>query len=233
MKKASILMVFMILFMVFASTTKAFADSVKVSLNIDVSAFDTKSGLSKMMFSNYSDFSGGVWEAYAAEKQWELLSNTGVNTVYIKVMDKYGNTSAASTLNVDLGNQNLFNNITINGGKSDANTSDIAIKLPANSSIKQMRFSEDNINWSDWENYSTDKIYSYTSKGVKNLYISLKTDEGYIFTKEYDSVVNVKELSTHLPKTGSFLDFNLLITSGSIIVLMGIFLVYRSRKSKK
>lgn len=232
-KVASIFMAFMMFFTLFISTTNAYADSVKAWVSIDVNAFDSKSGLSKMMLSNYSDFRDGVWEDYAAEKQWQLPETKGVNTVYIKVKDKYGNTSDTATCKIDLGNTDVFANIVINSGKYDVDGSSVSITLPENSKIKQMRFSEDNIHWTDWETYSTSKRYTFNSTGTKTLYIALKTEDGYVFVKEFDNVVNIKNLSSNLPKTGAFIDYDVAVAAGVTITLAGALLLYKSKNVKK
>ncbi len=47
-----------------------------------------------MAISNNADFSGGVWETYAASKAWTLTSGEGAKTVYVKFRDASGVSSA-------------------------------------------------------------------------------------------------------------------------------------------
>jgi hypothetical protein len=54
-----------------------------------LTATDDVSGVGGMIISNYSDFSGAAWEAFAAQKNWGLMGNT----VYVKYRDNAGNES--------------------------------------------------------------------------------------------------------------------------------------------
>ena len=44
-------------------------------------------GASKMMISNYANFSGASWETYTTSKSWTLTSTDGTKTVYFKAKD--------------------------------------------------------------------------------------------------------------------------------------------------
>ncbi len=47
-----------------------------------------------MAISNNADFSGGIWETYAASKSWTLTSGEGTKNVYVKFKDASGVSSA-------------------------------------------------------------------------------------------------------------------------------------------
>lgn len=53
-------------------------------------------GSTQMLISNQADFSGSIWETYAASKSWTLTKKPGVSwTVYVKFADDNGNLTAS------------------------------------------------------------------------------------------------------------------------------------------
>jgi len=58
-------------------------------VNLQLTATDDASGVSKMMIGNEPDFSGGQWETYKPQKDWDLIGTT----VYVKFRDNAGNVS--------------------------------------------------------------------------------------------------------------------------------------------
>lgn len=123
-----------------------------VTVDLKITAQDTMSGLSEMMISNYSDFRDGVWEKYSEEKEWTLLSNKNENIVYIKVKDKYNNISEAFSTTIDLGNDDVFIGLKAAIIKNNTNDMLLKITMPNNEYLKEMKFSSDNINYTEWDN---------------------------------------------------------------------------------
>lgn len=68
--------------------------SYNVTLKISASDPSPGSGVSQMMISNYSSFSGASWIAYSTSKSWTLTSGRGTKRVYIKFKDGAGNISS-------------------------------------------------------------------------------------------------------------------------------------------
>lgn len=233
MKKIkAILSLLVIMLFIAINTTAALADSIKVEILLDISAFDTKSGLNKMMLSNYEDFKDGKWEDYKPEKQWELLNHKGINKVYVKVTDKYNNVSEPAVATIDLGDKDLFEKIVINNGNKSSESNKIIIELLDNDKAKEVSFSEDKTNWSDWESYGGKKEFTFKGEGEKDIYIRIKTEDGYIFTKEYKGVVNIVKPNKVMPQTGSIINFNVLILAGIALIGMGSYAL-KSKKLKK
>ncbi len=156
-----------------------------VTVDLKITAQDTMSGLSEMMISNYSDFRDGVWEKYSEEKEWTLLSNKNENIVYIKVKDKYNNISEAFSTTIDLGNDDVFIGLKAAIIKNNTNDMLLKITMPNNEYLKEMKFSSDNINYTEWEQYSTKKEYRYLNaiKGEYSLYIKVKDVDNIVYTK--------------------------------------------------
>jgi hypothetical protein len=58
-------------------------------VQLQLTASDDVSGVGKMMLSNHDDFSGGQWETYKPQKDWDLIGAT----IYVKYKDNAGNIS--------------------------------------------------------------------------------------------------------------------------------------------
>ena len=69
------------------------AHTYSSTVTLTLSASDADSGVSAMMISNNSGFSGAVEESYSTSKEWNLASGDGVKTVYVKYKDGAGNWS--------------------------------------------------------------------------------------------------------------------------------------------
>ncbi|KKP75480.1 MAG: Conserved repeat domain protein [candidate division WS6 bacterium GW2011_GWF1_35_23] len=81
-------------------TSNGYTNSVNVQ--IAMNGNDPLSGLSKMLVSADSSFSGAVWETYSNLKSWVLTSGDGVKTVYAKFKDVAGNVSGVYSANITL-----------------------------------------------------------------------------------------------------------------------------------
>lgn len=64
------------------------------NVTLTIIGTDAVSGVTQMMISNSSGFSGASWESYATSKAWSLTSGDGTKTVYIKFKDGVGNESS-------------------------------------------------------------------------------------------------------------------------------------------
>jgi len=81
-------------------TSNGYTNSVNVQ--IAMNGNDPLSGLSKMLVSADSSFSGAVWETYSNLKSWVLTAGDGVKTVYAKFKDVAGNVSGVYSANITL-----------------------------------------------------------------------------------------------------------------------------------
>ncbi|MCA9382202.1 hypothetical protein KC660_02225 [Candidatus Dojkabacteria bacterium] len=92
----------------------AYTSSANVILTL--SATDTGSGVSQMMISNSSSFSGATWETYSTTKAWSLISGNGTKTVYVKYKDNDSNISSAYSDSIILDSTvPEVSNLTVNG----------------------------------------------------------------------------------------------------------------------
>ena len=125
--------------------------------------------LSQMCFSNDgSSWSG--WETYADSKSWTLTVGDGMKTVYAKFKDEVGNISAACSDTVWL---SANPSVLINAGAVSTDAPIVNLTLKGTAGATYMRFSNDNVNWSGTEAYSTVKTgwALATGTGTNTVYV--------------------------------------------------------------
>ena len=82
--------------------------------------------------------------------------------------------------------------IIINGGAQRTNTEDVVLTLSATdaSGVAEMSFSNDNLTWSDPENYSTTKMWTLTTgDGTKTVYVKYKDEIGNWSLPVQDTII--------------------------------------------
>jgi len=157
----------------------AYTNSIDVILNL--SAKDSASGVVEMQFSN----DNSTWstpEAYSTTKSWILSTGLGTKRVYVKYKDNAGNWSAVYSDAIIFDNIAPTGSIKINNGAVATNNTSVTLKLSATDSpagLSQMRFSNDNSEWSAPENYKTTKIWEVaTGDGAKTAYVKFSDKAG-------------------------------------------------------
>lgn len=81
--------------------------------------------------------------------------------------------------------------ISINSNATYTNNAVITLTLNAsdNIGVQEMRFSNDNVNWSSWESYATSKAWTINaSQGLRYVYVQFRDAAGYT-TTSYDSIL--------------------------------------------
>ncbi|MBI5193292.1 MAG: fibronectin type III domain-containing protein [Nitrospirae bacterium] len=83
--------------------------------------------------------------------------------------------------------------VSINNDAVYTNTSNIILTLSCtdnDSGCRQMQFSEDNISWSKWEAFSSNKTFTFSSgEGAKNIYVKFQDNAGNISVSCTDSII--------------------------------------------
>jgi len=190
----------------------AFASSATVTLTL--SATDGQSGMgsgAQMRFSN-DNVNWSAAEAYATSKTWTLSAGDGAKTVYVRYKDAAGNwmtTSASDSITVDT--TPPTGTISINNGAAFASSATVSLTLSATDgqsgmgSGAQMRFSNDNSNWSAAEPYAASKTWTVTAgDGVKTVYVRYKDVAGnWMTTSASDSITLDTTPVDTTPPTGS------------------------------
>ncbi len=157
-----------------------YTNSANVSLTL--SATDTGSGLSQMQFSN----DNSTWsdaEAYSTSKSWTLATGNGTKTVYAKFKDVAGNWSGAANDSIILDTSPpVYTSLSINFDDPYTNSTSVILRFYAydtQSGITEMKFSNDNVNWSDPEPATSEINYTLPSgSGTKTVYAKAKDGAG-------------------------------------------------------
>lgn len=175
------------------------AQTNTASVTLTLSATDEGSGVSRMRFSN-DDSTWATWESYADSKSWILVSGDGTKTVYVQYEDGAGNVSTSYSDSIELIATVPIGSVTINNGDAYTNSTSVTLNLSdGGSAAVQMRFSGDDITWSSWEAYATNKSWSLSSgTGDRTVYAEFENSDGATSSPCSDIIV----LDTSQP-TGS------------------------------
>jgi len=150
------------------------------TVTLTLSATDETSGIAEMRFSN-DNITFTEWQTYASSKSWTLQQEDGTKIVYVQFRDHAGLISTYSDV-ITLDTAPPTGSITIAGDAAYTNSTSITLTLSADDStsgIAYMRFSNDNIDWTSWEPYSTSKTWTLTTgDGTKTVYVQYMDNAG-------------------------------------------------------
>ncbi len=154
------------------------------TVTLSFTAADATSGVYKIRLSNDGVWDTEQWEAPSATKSWALLSTEGARTVYYQIMDNAGLFSTTYTDTITLDASLPQGSIQINSGAGYTNTTEVNLALSASdtiSGVSQMRFSNDNITWSNWETYASSKSLSLQNgDGAKSVIVQYRDNAGLV-----------------------------------------------------
>ena len=140
------------------------------------------SGVSQVRYSNDAS-SWSSWESASPTKAWDLASGDGTKNVYFQIKDNAGNV-ATYTNTITLDTSLPQGSIQINNGAEYTNTTEVNLALSASdtiSGVSQMRFSNDNLTWSNWEPYATLKSWSLQNgDGAKSVTVQYRDNAGLV-----------------------------------------------------
>ncbi len=177
---------------------------------LSLSATDSESGVSQMRLSD-SLPDWNAWELYAPERNWTLSSGDGTKTVYAQYQDGAGNTSPVYSDTIEL-NTDV---IAINGGADYTRYTAVTLTLSYVNGV-EMRFSNDSVNWSGWESYSTSRAWTLSSgDGTRTVYVQYKDGSATVSPSYSDSIV----LDTTLPTGTITIDDGALYTGTTQVTL--------------
>jgi len=165
--------------------------TTSTSVTLTLTASDATSGVYQMRFSN-DGTTWTDWEAYTTPKSWTLPPGDGTKTVYYQIKDVAGLVSITYSDTIVLDTTSPSGSITINDGAAYTTTTTVTLTLSATdetSGIAEMRFSNDNVTWSDWEPYTTSKSWTLlTGDGLKGVTVQYKDNAGLILAYS-DSII--------------------------------------------
>ena len=163
------------------------------TVTLALSAADSNSGIAQMRFSNDNN-EWSIWEQYATSKTWTLQNGDGTKTVYYQIKDNAGLLSSPYSNTIILDTSPPTGSILINNGAVYTNTTIVNIALSAtdaSSGVAKMRFSSDNITWSDWETYTSSKTWSLQNgDGTKTVTVQYKDNAGLISTYNCTTILD-------------------------------------------
>ncbi len=210
-------------------------DNTSISLTVYASDI---SGVDQMMLSNYPDFTGAVWEAYAETKAWTLEEGDGTKRVYIKFKDNLGNESSVYSDSIILDTSDPQGTIAINSGASW--TQDITVTLSiyaykeqsvdisvyesiygeiGNQKVQMMLSNTPDFTGAVWEAYSQTKAWMLgAGDGIKTVYIKYMDELGNVGETYSDSII----LDTALP-TGTITINNGEATTTTTTVTLSVY----------
>lgn len=158
-----------------------------------ISATDTSSGLHMMRLKNdWSNEEWTQWEPVVAERAWTLTSWDGQKRILLQVRDEAGNL-VSTDLQVVLDRIVDYCTILVNDDSQYTNSPTVTLTVAADdyaSGLAGIRFSDDQITWSDWQQHTTN-FYQWTfSDGDGTRYVFIEAKDCIGNTRiESDSII--------------------------------------------
>ncbi|MFX0005997.1 MAG: hypothetical protein ACFFAV_04620 [Candidatus Hermodarchaeota archaeon] len=141
---------------------------------------DATSGVTEVRYSNDGN-SWTAWEAPNATRVWALTSGDGIKTVYYELKDNAGLLFQVSDT-IELDTTGPSGSIIINDNDAWTNSISVTLTLSysdSSSGVDQVRYSNDGISWTDWEDPSDIRVWSLISgDGPKTVYYEIKNNVG-------------------------------------------------------
>jgi len=166
-----------------------YAPSTSVTLSL--SAADAHTGVYQMRFSD-DNSTWTAWEPYATSKAYTLPAGEGLTIVYVQFKNNAEMVSSSVADAILLDTTPPTGSISINSGASYASSTSVSLSLSASdpmSDVYQMRFSNDNTNWSTWEAYATSKAWTLPGgDGSKTVYVQYRNNAMLASVSYSDSI---------------------------------------------
>lgn len=162
-----------------------------INVKVKVTASDDYSGVDKIALSK-DGITWGQWLDYSPNNiySFQLEGGVGNKYCYLRVRDKAGNISDSIRDDIYLKDDNEAPNIELKINNGAEYTLDVNVKLTINvfddltpiENLK-MRFSDDGINWTIWEQVSFIKDWVIANtKGLQRVFMQTRDDAGNIAT---------------------------------------------------
>jgi hypothetical protein len=185
----------------------AYTNGATVTITLAASDPAPSCGLSQMRFSNNAS-TWSAWETYAATKSWNMTSSTyggtttnGTKYVYAQVQDTLGNISSYAYDSIVYDTVAPTGYFYIESGNPATSQWTDGYLLfyisDSYSGVAQRRLSSDNVNWSDWETYTSSRTwYLRPGNGLKTVYAQFKDGAGNVSSTIYDQVTLAETYAT-------------------------------------
>jgi hypothetical protein len=171
-----------------------------LTVNLALTAADRLSGLDKISL-GYDGVEWSDWEPFRESLQFPMQQKNGRKKIWLRVTDVAGNIAKALDdiiLDTEPPDPVI---IFINRNDETTDSVDVKLTLHAEDTITGtalMAFSDNGINWTEWEKYvkTSTKPYTLSSgDGTKTVYLKVKDRAGNIAEAVSDSII----LDTSVP----------------------------------
>jgi len=168
-----------------------YTKSTSVTLTLVVT--DTASGVQQVRFSDDGVWDTESWETYSEIRDWTLSSGDGTKTVYYQIMDNVGFVSETISASIILDTKSPTGSITINDDAMYATSNSVTLTLvaaDATSGVADMRFSTEDVPWTEWEAYTDSKVWTFTTdEGTKIVRFQVRDHIGLVSEIYFDTIV--------------------------------------------
>ncbi len=201
-------------------------NTVTVSWNAGTDSKSGVAGYSWIFDTNPAANPDNTVETAATQVTGSPLSDGSAHYFHVRTVDNAGN--ASSTLHVgpfQIDTSPPLGMININNGAASTLTRNVNLSLSAadtGSGMSQMRFSNDNLNWSSAENYAVSKAWTLSSgEGNRRVYARFSDNAGnWTATDIYDDILlesppppTAPSLKTASPSTNTWSNDNTVTVS--------------------
>jgi len=166
--------------------------TTSTSVTLDLTATDATSGVHQIRLTSDGTWDTEQWESPSPTKTWTLPSGDGTKTVYYQIEDNAGSISTTYSDTIILDTAPPAGFIIIAEGAAYTNSTSVTLILSASdgtSGVHQMRFSDDNTTWSDWESYATSCSWILPiGNGFKKVYVQYRDNAGLVSLSYEDTV---------------------------------------------
>ncbi|MHA2186549.1 MAG: hypothetical protein ACXAAI_16285, partial [Promethearchaeota archaeon] len=139
---------------------------------------DITSGVTEVRYSNDGS-SWTAWEDPSDTRDWILTSGDGIKTVYYEIRDNAGLTTQ-TTDTIELDTSGPTGSIIINDNDAWTSATNVILTLTYDddtSGVDQVRYSNDGISWTSWEDPSDTRDWILASgEGTKTVYYEVKNN---------------------------------------------------------
>jgi hypothetical protein len=148
-------------------------------VTLTLSAADNGGSVTQMCFSN-DNSNWSTWEIYRTTRyDWTLPGVDGSKTVFARFRDEAGNISPPVSDNIVLDMTAPAGcSVRINGGAGATPIIDVTLTLAA-AGADEVRFSNDNSTWTQWEGYTPTKAWKLVAgEGLRTVYVQFRDSAG-------------------------------------------------------